>query len=153
MCVASPLNKGDQQKLETVQRRATKAIEGCKYLNYSSHLERLKLPTLVYRHKRGDIIIMHKLLNYNSPLNKLFQLDQSARTRGHSRNLYQKRAATRLRNNFFTYRIVSLWNSLTKKAVTTPSTAAFKRAVDGEWSSKPWRTEWDAVETSNHCHH
>ena len=34
MCVASPLSKGDQQKLETVQTRATKAIEGCKYLNY-----------------------------------------------------------------------------------------------------------------------
>ena len=153
MCVASPLNKGDQQKLETVQRWATKAIEGCKYLNYSSRLKRLKLPTLVYRRKRGDIIMMHKLLNYNSPLNKLFQLDQSARTRGHSRKLYQKRAATRLRNNFFTYRIVSLWNPLTKKAVTTPSTAAFKRAVDGEWSSKPWRTEWDAVVTSNHRHH
>ena len=33
MCVASPLNKGDQQKLEAVQRQATKAIEGCKYLN------------------------------------------------------------------------------------------------------------------------
>ena len=80
MCVASPLNKGDQQKLETVQRQATKAIEGCKYLNYSSRLKRLKLPTLVYRHKRGDIIMTHKLLNYNSPLNKLFQLDQSART-------------------------------------------------------------------------
>ena len=120
MCVASPLNKDDQEKLEAVQRQATKAIEGCKYLNYLSHLKRLKLPTLVFRCKRGDIIMMHKLLNYNSLLNKLFQLDQSARTRGHSWKLYQKTAATRLCNNFLTYRIVSFWNSLTKKAGHNP---------------------------------
>ena len=95
----------------------------------------------IYRCKRGDIIMTHKLLNSNSPLNKPFQLDQSARTRGHSLKLYQKRAATRLCNNFFTNRIVSLWNLLTKEAVTTPSTAAFKRAIDGEWSSKLSQTE------------
>ena len=46
MCVASPLNKGDQQKLESVQRWATKAINRCKCLNYSLHLEKLKLPLL-----------------------------------------------------------------------------------------------------------
>ena len=80
----------------------------------------------------------HKLLNSKSPLNKPFQLDQSARTRRHSWKLYQKRAATRLCSNFFTNRIVSLWNLLTKEAVTSPSIAAFKRAIDGEWSSKLW---------------
>ena len=112
MCVASPLNKGDQQKIEAVQRRAPKAIDGCKYLNYSSRLKRLKLSTLVYRHKRGDIIMTHKFLNSNSPLNKPFQIYQSARARGHSQKLYQKRAATRLRNNLFSNRIASLWNSL-----------------------------------------
>ena len=124
MCVASPLNKGDQQKLESVQRWATKAIDRCKYLNYSSCLKRLKLPTLVYRCKRGDIIMMHKLLNSKSLLNKPFQIDQLARTKGHSWKLYQKRTATRLHNSFFTNRIVSLWNLLTKEAVTTPREAA-----------------------------
>ena len=29
MCVVSPFNKGDQQKLKSVQRRATKAIGRC----------------------------------------------------------------------------------------------------------------------------
>ena len=52
MCVTSPLNKGDQQNLEAVQRQATKAIEGCKFLNYSSCLKKPKLPTLAYRFKR-----------------------------------------------------------------------------------------------------
>ena len=90
--------------------------------------------------------MMYKLLNSNSPLNKPFQLDQPARTRGHSWKLYQKRATTRLHNNFFTNKIVSLWKLLTKEAVTTPRTAAFKRAVDGELSSKLWQTEGHAVE-------
>ena len=132
ICVASPLNKNDHQKLEQVQRWATKAIDGCKYLNYSSHLKKLKLPTLVYRFKRGDII-----------------MTKSARTRGHSCKLNQRRAATRVHNNFFTSRIVSLWNLLTKEAVTIPSTAAFNGAIDEKWSSKLWQTQWDAIEMSN----
>ena len=58
MCGASPLNKGDQQKLESVQRWTTKVNDRGKYLNYSSCLKKMKLPTLVYRCKRGDIIVM-----------------------------------------------------------------------------------------------
>ena len=127
----------------------SEAIDGYKYLNYSYHLKRLKLSTLVYRHKRGDIIMMNKLLNSNSPLNKPFQLDQSSRTKGHNWKLYQKRAATRLHNIFFTNRILSLWYLLTKEVVTAPSTATFKRAINAEWSSKLW----DAVEMSNHHYH
>ena len=153
MCAASPLNKGDQWKLESVHRQATKAIDEYKYLNHLSHLKNLKLPTLVYRHKRGDIIMTYKLLNSNSPLNKLFWLEQSARTRGHSWKLYQKRGATRLHNNFFTNRIASLWNLFAEETVTTLSDAAFKRAIDGERSSELWWTEWDAIKTPNHHHH
>ena len=75
---------------------------------------------------------MHKLLNSKYPLNKPFQLDKYARTRGHSWKLFKKRTAARICNNFFTNRMVTLWNLLTKEAVTTPSTAAFSRGIDGE---------------------
>ena len=42
--------------LENVQRRATKKIPGFKNMSYEDRLQKLKLPTLAYRRKRGDMI-------------------------------------------------------------------------------------------------
>lgn len=49
MCVATPLNNGNQQKIECVQKQPTKAVDGCKNLDYPSQLYKLKFPTLLYR--------------------------------------------------------------------------------------------------------
>mgnify|MGYP003343747904 CR=1 FL=1 len=46
--------------LENVQIRATKMIDGFNNLDYEERLRRLKLPTLVYRRARGDMIEVWK---------------------------------------------------------------------------------------------
>ena len=52
--------------IENVQRRATKLIPGLSQLSYEDRLKQLKLPTLVYRRARGDMIETYKILsNYN----------------------------------------------------------------------------------------
>ena len=66
MCVTTPLNKGDQQKINYVQRWATKAVDKCK--------NKLKLPILVYRCHRGDVIMTCKLLNADSSFKIHFSL-------------------------------------------------------------------------------
>ena len=42
--------------------RATKLVITIKYLTYKDRLKRLKLPTLKYRHMRGDMIEVYKIL-------------------------------------------------------------------------------------------
>jgi len=42
--------------------RATKLVITVKHLSYKERLERLKLPTLKYRHIRGDMIEVYKIL-------------------------------------------------------------------------------------------
>ena len=48
--------------VEAVQRRATKAIPELKDIPYEDRLRRLKLPALVYRRRRGDMIQTYKIL-------------------------------------------------------------------------------------------
>ena len=47
-------------KLEGVQRRFTRMIDGVGLLPYSERLETLKLTTLIERHARGDLIEVFK---------------------------------------------------------------------------------------------
>jgi hypothetical protein len=67
----------------------------------------------------------------------MLELDLSIRTRGHAMKLYCNQANTRLQNNFFPNRVVGLWNSLSKEAVSAPSVEAFKGAVDKVCLSHP----------------
>ena len=57
-----PYLKKDMRKLEAVQRRATKQVSDLKNLEYPDRLKKLKLPTLLYRRMRGDMIETYKIL-------------------------------------------------------------------------------------------
>lgn len=53
----------DTNKLERVQRQATKLCNRIKNLPYEERLQHLKLPSLHYRRKWGDMIQVYKILN------------------------------------------------------------------------------------------
>src|SRR6218665_490670 len=60
--VWSPHLKQDMEKLEKVQRRATKMIQGYKDLSYEERLIRCGLTTLEKRRSRGDLIEAYKII-------------------------------------------------------------------------------------------
>ena len=62
--------------LENVQRRATKLIPGFKDMTYENRLRKLKLPTLAYRRKRGNLIEAFKLTSglYDTALPSLLEI-------------------------------------------------------------------------------
>ena len=51
-----PMFKRDSKALEGVQRRATKVLRNLRDLSYPERFFRLKLPSLVYRRRRSDLI-------------------------------------------------------------------------------------------------
>ena len=53
--VWGPFSKGDQKRLEKVQRRATRMLKSIKHHPYPKRLERLRLPSLFYPRRRGAI--------------------------------------------------------------------------------------------------
>ena len=83
----SPYKVKDITAIENVQRRATKQVPGLRDLPYEERLKQLKLPTLVYRRARGDMIETYKIMcDYNVEISPVFEMNMS-NTRGNALKL------------------------------------------------------------------
>jgi hypothetical protein len=51
------------EKIENVQRRATKQVPTLKNMEYNKRLKKLKMPTLKYIRMRGDMIEVFEIIN------------------------------------------------------------------------------------------
>ena len=79
-----PYRKNDIDKLERIQRRATKMIPELRDLSYESPLLQCGLTTLETRRLRGDKIEVFKIVNGYEDVdrNMFFKLKEGSRTRG-----------------------------------------------------------------------
>ena len=134
--VWSPSWKRDRDKLERVQRRATRLVPGIRHLSYRQRLEALNLPTLEYRRKRGDMISMFKLAHGYTISSIEIPYSENTNLRGHPLKLAPIRAQHQRRGNFFTNRIVPLWNALPENVVMAPSVPSFEAKLDKYWTGK-----------------
>ena len=89
-------------------------------MSYIERLKFLKLPSLVYRRLRGDMIEVYKILHgiYDEDTSLSLVKSQALNTRGHSLKLKTIRSRYDIRKYSFTARIFSIWNSLTEEIVT-----------------------------------
>jgi ribonucleases P/MRP protein subunit RPP40 len=139
-----PYLKKDITMLEKVQRRAIRLIPEIRSKSYQERLPSLDLPSLVYRRLRGDAIECYKYLQgyYNTDTELLVRYKQSGvETRGHSLKLQKDRCKTRIRSNFFSQRVINMWNSLPTEVVGAPSLNSFKGRLDKHWFSMKYSTE------------
>ena len=127
----NPYQKQDIEKIEKVQRRATKMIKGMRNLPYRERLRRCKLMTLEERRRRYDLIEMFKIMKgiYKVDKTKLFEVNEDS-TRGHNMKIRKKYSRLNLRKNFFTQRIVNDWNKLPAEAVNQKTVLNFKKKID-----------------------
>ena len=136
-----PVLKKDMRIIENTQRRATKLLPDFYHLSYEQRLEALNLPTLLYRRKRGDLILVFKILNGIDDISpeKFFQFSDTT-TRGHSKKLYKQRSNKSIRQNFFAIRVIDDWNSLPKDILSTKTVLQFKTKLDIYWRDKRFDT-------------
>jgi ribonuclease P/MRP protein subunit RPP40 len=124
----------DIDKLEAVQHRATRMIPGMAKYPYEERLRRLDLPSLVYRRTRGDAIEVYKYMHgiYKTDYQVMLPLHESAEmsTIGNSMKLKKQASNIQLRLNFFSFRVVNMWNSLPEDVVNAPSVNCFKGRFD-----------------------
>ena len=59
----------------------------------------------------------------------MFPMVGESRTRGHSLGIRDKRFRTEVRRNFFTQRVVNVWNSLPQKVVEAKTFSDFKNKL------------------------
>ena len=127
----SPSLRKDIDRLEAVQARATKLIPSIRHLGYKRRLERLNLYLLEKRRLRGQLIETFKILKgiNNIDYNHLFTFNNN-QTRSNGWKLELKKFNTNQCGNFFTYKIVSLWNKLPAEVVNSVSIDQFKARLD-----------------------
>jgi hypothetical protein len=144
-----PYLRGDIDRIESVQHRATKMIPGLSKLTYEERLRKLDLPTLAYRRARGDAIDTYKYLNgiYNVDCTQILCKHQpnGSETRGNGLKLQKRSCHGQLRQNFFSVRIVSLWNSLPEEVVKAPNVNCFKGRFDRCCAVNRFRMEWQEI--------
>ena len=136
--VWSPYYHNLAEELEKIQRRATKRLPELKDHSYEDRLKRLKLPTLVYRRIRGDLINVYKYTTGKFKLTSHLKLKESRiHTRGHSMQLEKRSAKTDRHKYSFSHRVVDWWNRLPEKVVKAPSVNAFKNQLDIHFKDHP----------------
>lgn len=132
---------GDTDRMERVQRRATKLCTEVKDLTYEERLKRLRLPSLYYRRQRGDMIQVYKIVTGKVKLDqdKLLPPSNVGRTRGHNQKLMKRRSRLNLRKYSFGYRVVDDWNSLPDWVVGAVDLNDFKTKLDKCWHHRLYK--------------
>ncbi|CAM5123271.1 unnamed protein product, partial [Eretmochelys imbricata] len=113
----SPMFKKDEFKLEQVQRRATRMIQGMENLSYERRLKELGLFSLTKR-LRGDLIALCKYIRgiNTGEGEELFKLSTIVDTRTNGYKLAIGKFRLEIRRRFLTIRRVKFWNSLPREA-------------------------------------
>ena len=142
--VWNPHKAKDINAVENVQRRATKLIPSLTTMTYTERLQKLKLPTLVYRRTRGDMIETYKILNnYNEDIMPIIKLNRSA-TRGNSLKMLKSRPKRDIRKFSFTNRIVNIWNKLPDEVVNARNMLSFEKQLDKFWANSEFKYDFKA---------
>src|SRR3989442_11210531 len=92
----------------------------------------LQLPTLKYRHFRGDLLEIHKIFNnlYDVKTVPTLTLNLDNRTRGKPFKLIVEKSQYDLRKFSFCNRVIRAWNSLPDSVVVTDSINFFKNNLE-----------------------
>jgi len=132
----NPWKRGDVEKLEKVQRRCLRLVDGLKKLPYEKRLEELDLQLLENRGECGDLIQCFKYLNgYNDVCpDQVFTFVRDRHdklTRSFvNNNLVAEKTSLDVRKYFFANRVTGAWNSLPLDVRLASSVNSFKNKYD-----------------------
>ena len=129
--VWNPHQQKDINKLERIQRAATRWVPELKELSYEERLKMLNLPSLEARRTRGAFITLYKCTTKMMEIdNKNFIPFSDITTRGNNKKIQQKRGDKDVRKYFFPNRIIEDWNKLPEQIVNAKNINQFKKLYD-----------------------
>ena len=139
-CNSGPKNlRRNIDKIEKIQRRATKMIPEIGNHSYHQRIKDLDLISLVQRRLRGQLIEVFKYLNeFNSAsARELFDYDLNDRTRNNGAKLIVTHFNTSVDQDFYPIKITTTWNALPSELVSSRIEKSFKNSLDKHWAENP----------------
>ena len=133
--------EGDLTKMENVQRKWTKQVDGYRDMDYYSRLTGLGLYSVRGRSLRSDLVKLWKIFHglVSEELLSLLDRCSHAATRGHPFKLAVPRCRNDLKRRYFHVRLVRIWNDLPEEAVKLDTGDKFKRFLDANMSTHFYR--------------
>jgi len=121
-----------QIQSQFVWRRLTRLVDGKIGLDHGQMLVSLKLPSLAYQRKRGQLIRTVKILHdiHDTDQSTFFDVATTLYTRGHNWMLSINQSRLNAHSNFFSVRVVNAWNSLPSEVVNLTYLNRFKYKLD-----------------------
>ena len=136
-CIWNPNLTKDINSVESVQRKFTKRLcqrNNIKFNSYNDRLKILKMETLETRRYKRDVIIMFKIYHnlIDIDFNEFFTSTTSSyNLRGHSYQLnIPKHSSFTPRQNFFSNRILTIWNKLPEDLLNAQNLGIFKSKLN-----------------------
>jgi len=125
-------------KIESVQRNFTKRLPGLQNLNYGERLNTLKLKSLEHRRLITDLVTCYNIIHNNIIISNknFFTFSTTTNLRGHPFRLSVPIVKNNTHLNFFSVRIVKIWNSLPSHIVTANNVNLFKTRLSQHNLSK-----------------
>ena len=147
----SPHLRRDINKMEKIQRRATKMIPKIRNHCYHQRIQDLQLISLVQRRLRGQLIEVIKYLNRftTASARGLFDYDLIHRTRNNGAKLIVKHFNTSVARHFYPIKITTTWNALPNEVVTSRPVNSIKNSLDKHWAENPQMSELSIVHNSS----
>ncbi len=130
------------EKLEKVQHRLVKSIQGLSGATYDQKLSEIGLETLEERLRKLDLIQAFKFFkNEDDTFADIFQVPynhpyQTRRIAG-GNIITQHRSRLELRANFFSQRVIAPWNTLPPDIRGATNVLCFKRGLNARQTGQP----------------
>ena len=128
----NPNLQKDINKLERIQRAATRWPPELRDLSYEERLKVLDLPSLEARRTRGDLITIYKCVNKMIEIDKkdFIQFSVKNTRKQNSMTLFMQRGDKNIRRYNLQNRIREKWNSLPDHIVSAENIHQFKKLYD-----------------------
>lgn len=128
----NPYFETDILPIEAIQRNFTKQIccrANIPFTSYPDRLRQLNIRSLQYRRTEADLIMTYKIIHnlVDLPMEDFFSFYRSPyNTRKHDYCLTRPKSASEFEKNFFSNRIIPLWNGLPSEVVNAKTLEVFK---------------------------
>ena len=131
-CVWNVGYLGDVRRLESLQRRWTREVQGMVGLEYVTRLRRLGLFSIKGRLLRIDLVKIWKAFHADVDvgLRELFEMARSRDTRGHRLKMAFPICRSEMGRRTFAVRCINIWNALPASIVEQSNAESYKRQLD-----------------------